>query len=96
MNHEGVIHNPNCSTAISLMGLYPFHKAFGLKSVIACTLIEVSIREWSRSIGKELDDQLMAWSKGETLAPEVYPHPIAFNVIPVDSFNEDGFTLEKR
>ena len=38
----------------------------------------------------------MAWSKGETLAPEVYPHPIAFNVIPhVDSFNADGFTREE-
>ena len=94
LNHEGVIANPNCSTAISLMGLYPFHKAFGLKSVIACTYQAVS-GSGAEAL-KELDDQLMAWSKGETFAPEVYPHPIAFNVIPhVDSFNEDGFTREE-
>lgn len=92
--HDGVIANPNCSTAISLMGLYPFHKAFGLKSVIACTYQAVS-GSGAEAL-KELDDQLMAWSKGETLAPEVYPHPIAFNVIPhVDSFNADGFTREE-
>jgi len=94
LNHQGLIANPNCSTAISLMGLYPFHKAFGLKSVIACTYQAVS-GSGAEAL-KELDDQLMAWSKGETLAPEVYPHPIAFNVIPhVDSFNEDGFTREE-
>lgn len=92
--HDGVIANPNCSTAISLMGLYPFHKAFGLKSVIACTYQAVS-GSGAEAL-KELDDQLMAWSKGETLASEVYPHPIAFNVIPhVDSFNADGFTREE-
>jgi aspartate-semialdehyde dehydrogenase len=94
LNHDGLIANPNCSTAISLMGLYPFHKAFGLKSVIACTYQAVS-GSGAEAL-KELDDQLMAWSKGETLAPEVYPHPIAFNVIPhVDSFNADGFTREE-
>ena len=94
LNHDGLIANPNCSTAISLMGLYPFHKAFGLKSVIACTYQAVS-GSGAEAL-KELDDQLMAWSKGETLAPEVYPHPIAFNVIPhVDSFNAGGFTREE-
>ncbi len=93
-NHKGIIANPNCSTAISLMGLYPFHKAFGLKSVIACTYQAVS-GSGAEAL-KELDDQLIAWSKGETLAPEVFPHPIAFNVIPhVDDFNDDGFTREE-
>ena len=35
--HKGIIANPNCSTAIALMGLYPLHKVFGLKSFIAST-----------------------------------------------------------
>ena len=94
LNHQGVVANPNCSTVISLMGLYPFHKAFGLKSVLACTYQAVS-GSGAEAL-KELDEQLIAWSKGEILAPEVYPHPIAFNVIPhVDDFNDDGFTREE-
>ena len=94
LQHEGIIANPNCSTAITLMGLYPLHRAFGLKSMIACTYQAVS-GSGAEAL-KELEDQLMAWSKGESLVPNVYPHPIAFNVIPhVDSFNEDGFTREE-
>jgi aspartate-semialdehyde dehydrogenase len=41
-DHKGILANPNCSTAISLMGLYPLHKAFGLKSFIASTYQAVS------------------------------------------------------
>ena len=94
LNHDGVVSNPNCSTVISLMGLYPFHKAFGLKSVIASTYQAVS-GSGAEAL-KELDNQLIAWSKGEVSVPEVYPHPIAFNVIPhVDDFNHDGFTQEE-
>ena len=32
-NHKGIIANPNCTTAITLMALYPFHKTFGLKRI---------------------------------------------------------------
>ena len=41
-SHKGIIANPNCSTAIALMGLYPLHRAFGLKSFIASTYQAVS------------------------------------------------------
>ena len=92
--HQGIIANPNCSTAISLMGLYPLHKLFGLKSLIACTYQAVS-GSGAEAL-EELDSQLIAWSKGEELIKKVYPHQIAFNVIPhVDDFNDDGFTKEE-
>ena len=29
-NHRGIIANPNCSTAVTLMALWPLHQAFGL------------------------------------------------------------------
>ena len=94
LTHQGIIANPNCTTAISLMGLFPLHKAFGLKSLIACTYQAVS-GSGAEAL-KELDDQLMAWSNGKDIPPKVYPHPIAFNVIPhVDDFNYDGFTREE-
>jgi len=93
--HSGIIANPNCSTAISLMGLYPLHQAFGLKSFIACTYQAVS---GSGVQGMaELEGQLKGWANGKTVDPETYPHPIAFNLFPhVDVFFEDGYTKEEH
>ncbi|MEM1221758.1 MAG: aspartate-semialdehyde dehydrogenase [Verrucomicrobiota bacterium] len=92
--HNGIIANPNCSTAISLMALHPLHKAFGLKSFIASTYQAVS---GSGAMGiVELENQTKAWVKDEELKKEVYPHQIAFNLLPhVDQFLEDGYTKEE-
>jgi len=93
-NHQGILANPNCSTAISLMGLYPLHKAFGLKSFIASTYQAVSGSGAGGLI--ELDQQARAWAKDEPLVKKVYPHQIAFNLLPhVDAFLEDGYTKEE-
>ncbi|NCG09316.1 MAG: aspartate-semialdehyde dehydrogenase [Verrucomicrobia bacterium] len=92
--HKGIIANPNCSTAIALMGLYPLHQAFGLKRFIASTYRAVSGSGAGGII--ELEQQTRAWAAGEALQKEVYPHQIAFNLIPhVDSFQEDGYTREE-
>ena len=92
--HRGIVANPNCSTAITLMALAPLHRAFGLRRFFAATYQAVS--GTGAEAMRELEDQLRAWAKGETLAPKVYPHPIAFNLIPhVDSFLDDGYTKEE-
>ncbi len=92
--HKGIIANPNCSTAISLMGAYPLHKAFGLKRMIASTYQAVS--GTGAEAMQELEDQTKAWSKGEPIEKNVYPHQIAFNLLPhVDSFLESGYTKEE-
>jgi aspartate-semialdehyde dehydrogenase len=93
-NHKGILANPNCSTAIALMGLYPLHRAFGLTRFFASTYQAVS--GTGAEAMRELDAQARAWARGETLAPKVYPHTINFNLIPqVDSFLEDGYTKEE-
>ena len=93
-NHKGIIANPNCSTAIALMGLFPLHQAFGLKRFFASTYQAVS--GTGAEAMRELDTQVRAWVKGESSPPKVYPHTIAFNLIPqVDSFLEDGYTKEE-
>ncbi|PAW86109.1 MAG: aspartate-semialdehyde dehydrogenase [Opitutia bacterium Tous-C2FEB] len=93
-NHQGIIANPNCSTAIALMGLFPLHQAFGLKRFFASTYQAVS--GTGAEAMRELDTQVRAWAKGEASPPKVYPHTIAFNLIPqVDSFLEDGYTKEE-
>jgi aspartate-semialdehyde dehydrogenase len=94
--HKGLIANPNCSTAITLMGLQPLHKAFGVKRFVACTYQAVS---GSGVQGmRELEGQLKSWAAGEEApVPEAYAHPIAFNLFPhVDVFFEDGYTKEEH
>jgi aspartate-semialdehyde dehydrogenase len=76
------------------MGLYPLHRKFGLKSIIASSYQAVS-GSGARGI-IELENQVRALATGAPLAKNVYPHQIAFNVIPqVDAFTEDGYTKEE-
>ena len=92
--HSGIIANPNCTTAITLMALHPLHQAFGLKRIIASSYQAVS-GTGARAI-EELRDQVSAIASGNPVVKEVYPHQIAFNVLPhVDSFLEDGYTREE-
>ena len=95
--HRGLIANPNCSTAVALMGLYPLHKRFGLKRFIASTYQAVS---GAGAAGvAELNDQtkkVLAEEPHEPNPDSIFPHPIAYNLIPhIDDFREDGYTKEE-
>jgi aspartate-semialdehyde dehydrogenase len=93
-DHKGIIANPNCSTAIALMGLYPLHKAFGLKRFFASTYQAVS--GTGAAAMEELKNQVKAWATGDAIESSVYPYQIAFNLLPhVDAFLEDGYTKEE-
>ena len=92
--HKGIIANPNCTTAITLMALYPLHKEFGVKRIFASSYQAVSgagaqaIEELKRQVGEIVS--------GKPATKETFPHQIAFNVIPqVDSFLPSGYTKEE-
>lgn len=92
--HKGIIANPNCTTAITLMALYPLHKAFGVKRIFASSYQAVSgtgakaLEELERQVGQIVNQQ--------PVTKEVYPHQIAFNVLPhVDAFLPSGYTKEE-
>src|SRR5437867_9247291 len=92
--HKGIIANPNCTTAITLMALYPLHKAFTCKRIFASSYQAVS-GTGAKAIA-ELERQVDQIVKGQTVTREVYPHQIAFNVLPhVDSFLPTGYTKEE-
>ena len=92
--HDGIIANPNMPTAVALMALYPLHRAFGLRRVFAASYQAVS-GSGARAI-EELQRQVEASIRGAAQVSRVYPHPIAFNVLPhVDSFLENGYTKEE-
>ncbi|MGR6835680.1 aspartate-semialdehyde dehydrogenase [Syntrophomonas erecta] len=92
--HKGIISNPNCSTIIMVVAINPIHQAARLKRVIVSTYQAVS------GAGKagldELDAHVRAYVAGQEAKPEVFQHPIAFNLIPhIDTFVEDDYTREE-
>jgi len=92
--HQGIIANPNCTTAITLMALYPLHQAFGCKRIFASSYQAVS-GTGAKAIA-ELERQVGEVVKGQPVTREVYPHQIAFNVLPhVDAFLPSGYTKEE-
>ena len=93
-SHQGIIANPNCTTAITLMALYPLHAAFGCKRIFASSYQAVS-GTGAKAIA-ELERQVDQIVHGQPVTREVYPHQIAFNVLPhVDSFLPSGYTKEE-
>ncbi len=92
--HQGIIANPNCSTAVALMGLWPLHQRFGLKRYIVATY--QSVTGAGAEGERELELQLQAHAKGAPPVSKVFPHQIALNVIPqVDTFGPNGYTGEE-
>jgi len=92
--HKGILANPNCTTAITLMALNPLHQAFGVKRVIASSYQAVS-GTGAKALA-ELQAQVEDIAAGRPAKVEVYPHQIAFNVLPhIDSFLENGYTKEE-
>ena len=92
--HQGIIANPNCTTAITLMALDPLHQAFQVKRIFASSYQAVS-GTGAKAI-EELERQVGEITAGRPVTKEVYPHQIAFNVLPhVDSFLDTGYTKEE-
>jgi len=95
--HNGIIANPNCSAMQALVVLKPIHEAVGLDRIVFSSY-QATSGTGARAV-RELTDQARAVLQGlEPPPPEVYPHPIAFNVLPqVESFKDgDDYTTEER
>ena len=95
--HKGIIANPNCSTIQMVVVLKPLHDAAKVKRVIVSTYQAVS-GAGSAALA-ELREQTRALVSGEAYAPKIFPHQIAFNVIPQipqsGAFEENGYTSEE-
>ena len=93
-HHRGIIAKPNCTTAVTLMALYPLHQAFTVRRIFASSYQAVS-GSGAKAIA-ELERQVQQIVSGQPVTKEVYPHQIAFNVVPqVDSFLPNGYTREE-
>jgi len=93
-HHRGIIAKPNCTTAVTLMALYPLHQAFNVRRIFASSYQAVS-GSGAKAIA-ELERQVRQIVSGQPVTKEVYPHQIAYNVVPqVDSFLPNGYTREE-
>jgi aspartate-semialdehyde dehydrogenase len=92
--HKGIIANPNCSTIQMVVALYPLHKVNPIKRLTVSTYQAVS------GTGLAAVDELTVQARhildGQSVIPHVYPHQIAFNVLPeIDVFLDNGYTKEE-
>ncbi len=93
--HNGVIANPNCTTAIMAVAVYPLHVAKGLKRLVAATYQAAS--GGGAPAMQELLDQTRAVLAGESkIEAKVMAQRLAFNLFPhIDSFMPNGYTKEE-
>src|SRR5829696_1960423 len=97
VNHHGLIANPNCSTMQMVVALAPIERSVGIERIVISTYQSVS--GTGRAAMDELLDQSHALLHDtDPEPPSVYPHRIAFNVVPqVETFKErDDYTTEER
>ena len=95
--HSGIVANPNCSTMQMVVALKPILDAVGIERLVISTYQSVS-GTGQRAV-EELHDQALAILEAKEMAPpSVYPHQIAFNVLPqVEKFKDgDDYTTEER
>jgi len=92
--HKGIIANPNCSTIQMVVALYPLHKVNPIKRIIVDTY--QSVGGTGSAAVEELRTQARQVLEGQATIPHVYPHQIAFNVLPeIDVFLDNGYTREE-
>ena len=92
--NQKLISNPNCTTAIAAVALWPIHKRYTLKKVI------ISSYQASSGAGAEGMEELRQGTQAilndEKCPQKVFAHPLAFNVIPhIDRFLENDYTKEE-
>ncbi|MHB8859385.1 MAG: aspartate-semialdehyde dehydrogenase [Thermoleophilia bacterium] len=92
--HEGIIANPNCSTIQMVVALKPIFDAVGIERIMVTTFQSVS-GTGNKAI-EELFSQSEAVLESGEVEVNVYPHQIAFNVIPhIEHFHDNGYTNEE-
>lgn len=93
-NHKGIIANPNCSTIIMLLPLFPLHKKYGIKRVV-CSTYQAASGAGAHAM-QELKEETQAKLNNEEYTNTVINQPYAFNLFPHNSpMKENGYVEEE-
>ncbi len=92
--NNGIIANPNCSTIIGIVPVWPLHKANPVKRMIVSTYQAASGAGWSAM--KELEDQSREILDGKAPTMKAFPYQIAFNIFNHNSsLKPNGYNEEE-
>ncbi len=92
--HKGIIANPNCSTIIMNVPVWPLHKVNPIRRIVVSTYQAVSGAGAAAMF--ELAEGAKAFLEGREFTPKVLPHRAAFNVFSHNSsVGADGYNLEE-
>lgn len=92
--HKGIIANPNCSTIIMDVVIWPLYQKSKVKRIVVSTYQAVS-GAGARAM-EELEEQSRQLLAGEEISPRELPHQIAFNLFSHNSaVGSDGYCEEE-
>ncbi|ELS02101.1 aspartate-semialdehyde dehydrogenase [Xenococcus sp. PCC 7305] len=92
--HQGIIANPNCTTILMGVAIYPLHQVQPIKRIVVSTYQSAS-GAGARAMA-EVETQAQDILNGETPKPEVLPYPLAFNLFPHNSpLGSNGYCQEE-
>jgi aspartate-semialdehyde dehydrogenase len=93
-SHHGVIANPNCTTILMAVAVYPLHQIQPIRRIVAATYQSAS-GAGARAM-EEVKVQAQAILNGEPPPTESFPYPLAFNLFPHNTpLNEQGYCEEE-
>lgn len=94
VDHRGIIANPNCTTILMAVAIYPLHQVRPIQRIIAATYQSAS-GAGARAM-EEVKTQAMAILQGQEPQPEIFPYPLAFNLFPHNTpINDQGYCEEE-
>lgn len=92
--HQGIIANPNCTTILMTVAVWPLHQVQPVQRIIAATYQSAS-GAGARAM-EELKVQAQQILNGQAPQPELFPYPLAFNLFPHNSpLNDQGYCEEE-
>lgn len=93
-NHRGIIANPNCTTILMTVAIYPLHQVQPIQRIVAATYQSAS-GAGARAM-EEMKAQATAILQGDAPQTDIFPYPLAFNLFPHNSkLTEQGYCEEE-
>jgi aspartate-semialdehyde dehydrogenase len=94
IHHKGIIANPNCTTILMAIAVYPLHQVQPIKRIVVATYQSAS------GAGARAMEEVLVQSKailnGEPVLSKVLPYPLAFNLFPHNSPMMDNSYCEEE
>jgi aspartate-semialdehyde dehydrogenase len=94
VGHRGIIANPNCTTILMNVAVWPLYRVQPVRRIVVSTYQSAS-GAGARAM-EEVKTQARAILNGEKPPTEMFPYPLAFNLFPHNSaLNDSGYCEEE-